>query len=121
MRLVSTSVLSMVLNATIELDVFEILAKAGRGAQLSPQKNASHIPDKNPDAPAVLDRMLRLQVSNSILIRSVIDGSRGDIQRYYGLAPVAKYFVQHEDGVSFHPLLTLIQDNDVEQVVQWIE
>lgn len=34
---------------------------------------------------------------------------------------MAKYFVQHEDGVSFHPLLTLIQDNDVEQVVQWIE
>ncbi|CAI9787069.1 unnamed protein product [Fraxinus pennsylvanica] len=111
MRLVSSSVLPMVLNATIELDVFEILAKAGPGAQLSPQEIASHMPAKNPDAPAMLDRMLRLLVSNSILTCSVVDaGGSGDIQRHYGLAPVAKYFVRNEDGVSFHPLLALIQD-----------
>lgn len=80
MRLVSTSVLSMVLNATIELDVFEILAKAGRGAQLSPQKNASHIPDKNPDAPAVLDRMqgskLATQFSFDLSLMAVEETSK---------------------------------------------
>lgn len=111
MRLLSSSVLPMVLNAVAELDVFEILAKAGPGAQLSPQEIASHLHAKNPDAPAMLDRMLRLLVSNSILTCSVVDGEPiGVVRRHYGLAPVAKYFVRNEDGVSFHPLLALIQD-----------
>ncbi|CAI9764911.1 unnamed protein product [Fraxinus pennsylvanica] len=104
-QLVTSSVLPMTLNAAMELNVFEILAKAGPDAQISPHEIASHMPTTNSDAPAMLDRMLRLLVSYSVLTCSVSDG-----QRRYGLAPVAKYFVQNEDGVSLCPLMALLQD-----------
>ncbi|KAL2478608.1 Flavone 3'-O-methyltransferase 1 [Forsythia ovata] len=105
MQLVTSSVLPMVLNTAMELNVFQILAKAGPAAQLTPHEIASHMPTTNSDAPAMLDRMLRLLVSYSVLTCSVSDG-----QRHYGLAPVANYFVRNEDGVSLCPLMSLIQD-----------
>ncbi|CAA2970256.1 caffeic acid 3-O-methyltransferase-like [Olea europaea subsp. europaea] len=105
LQLVTSSALPMVLNTAMELNVFEILAKAGPSAQMSPREIASHMPTTNADAPTMLDRMLRLLVSYSVLTCSVSDG-----QRHYGLAPVAKYFVQNEDGVSFCPSMSLLHD-----------
>ncbi|GMN68868.1 hypothetical protein TIFTF001_037932 [Ficus carica] len=60
----------------------------------------------------MLDRVLMLLASNSVLSCS---GECGDVEgsgfkRLYGLAPVSKYFVTNEDGVSFCPLVSLIQD-----------
>ncbi|CAA2968498.1 caffeic acid 3-O-methyltransferase-like [Olea europaea subsp. europaea] len=105
MQLVTSSVLPMVLNAAMELNLFEILAKAGPDSQMFPHEISSHMPTTNSDAPAMLDRMLRLLVSYSVLTCSVSDG-----QRRYGLAPVTKYFVKNEDGVSLCPLMALLQD-----------
>ncbi|CAK9143618.1 unnamed protein product [Ilex paraguariensis] len=62
---------------------------------------------KNPDAPLMLDRMLRLLATHSLLTFSVVDGGA---HRLYGLALVAKYFVRKQDGVSFAPLMALLQD-----------
>ncbi|XP_059634463.1 caffeic acid 3-O-methyltransferase-like [Cornus florida] len=111
MELVNSSTLPMVLNATIELGVLEIIAKAGPGAHLSPVEIASQIPTTNPEAPTMLDRILRLLASYSVLTCSVVDGDcDGPTRRMYGLAPVAKYFVRNEDGVSLGPLMALLQD-----------
>ncbi|CAI9769624.1 unnamed protein product [Fraxinus pennsylvanica] len=105
LQLVTSSALPFLLNTAMELNVFEILAKAEPSSQMSPRQIASHMPTINADAPAMLDRMLRLLVSYSVLTCSVSDG-----QRHYGLAPVAKYFVQNEDGVSLCPLMSSLQD-----------
>ncbi|CAH8387967.1 unnamed protein product [Eruca vesicaria subsp. sativa] len=69
MQLSSASVLPMVLKAAIELDLLEIMAKNDdfSGPQMSPSKLASHLPTKNPDAHVMLDRILRLLASHSIL------------------------------------------------------
>ncbi|VFQ95716.1 unnamed protein product [Cuscuta campestris] len=111
-QLVGSAVLPMVLHAAAELGVFGIIAGAGDGAQLSPAQIASQLPTANKDAPAMLDRMLRLLACYKVLSCTVVEGGgAGDVTRHYGLAPVGKYFVPNkEDGASVGPLLALLQD-----------
>ncbi|KAG5229465.1 hypothetical protein OIU76_022755 [Salix suchowensis] len=108
--LVSSSVLPMVLKTAVELDLLEIMAKAGPGAFMSPSDIASHLPTKNPDAPSMLDRILRLLASYSILTCSLRDLPDGKIERLYGLASVCKFMTKNEDGGSLGPLCLMNQD-----------
>ncbi|KAL5738838.1 hypothetical protein ACOSP7_031599 [Xanthoceras sorbifolium] len=116
MQLASGSVLPMVLKSAIELDLLEIIAKAGPGAFMSPKEIASQLPTNNPDAPLMLDRILRLLASYSILTCSLRqnslpgEGDDGKVERLYGLAPVCKYFTKNEDGVSLSALALLRED-----------
>uniref|UniRef100_A0A224XFB0 caffeate O-methyltransferase n=1 Tax=Hypericum kalmianum TaxID=473045 RepID=A0A224XFB0_9ROSI len=110
MQLVSASVPAMVLKAAIELDLLEIIAKAGPGAFLSPGEIASQLPTKNPDAPVILDRILRLLASYSIVTCSLGSSPDGKTGRLYGLAPVCKYLTKNEDGVSLAALSLMNQD-----------
>ncbi|XP_059640217.1 caffeic acid 3-O-methyltransferase-like isoform X2 [Cornus florida] len=124
MQLVSASVLPMVLKAAIELGLLEIMERAGPGALLSPFDIASQLPTANnsPEVPIVLDRILRLLASYSILTCSLnIVNSNHDIDksdhhhhlevhRLYGLAPVSKYFIPNKDGASLAPLFGVMQD-----------
>ncbi|CAI9114776.1 OLC1v1015574C2 [Oldenlandia corymbosa var. corymbosa] len=124
MQLVGSASLPMVLMAAVRLDLFAIIAGAGPGAKLS----ASEIADRNslltnPNAASMLDRMLRLLASHSVLTCSSVDGG-GDGgsqrvygQRVYGLAPVAKYFVRNKRGVSLGPFLDL--NNDIVITQTW--
>ncbi|KAH9781375.1 Flavone 3'-O-methyltransferase 1 [Citrus sinensis] len=108
-QLVTASVLPMTMQAIIGLGVFEIIAKAGPGAKLSASEIAAQLPvTKNKDAPMMLDRMLRLLASHSVVECSIDDAD--DSQRLYGLNDVSNYFVPNKDGVSFGPVLALIQD-----------
>lgn len=104
-QLVTMSVLPMVLQTAIELNLLEIIAKSGHGGRMSPSEIVAHLPTQNPDASIMLDRMLGLLATYSILTCYVVDD-----QRSYGLAPVCKYLVRNEDGVSLGPLMSLIQD-----------
>lgn len=101
----------MVFKAAIELNLFDIIASRGSrpDAYMSPSDIASHLPTKNPDAPFLLDRMLRLLTSYSLLTCSVSTGEDGRVQRLYGLAPAGKFYVQNEDGYSLGavPLFSL--------------
>lgn len=110
MQLASASVLPMVLKAAIELDLLEIMAKAGPGAFLSPNDLASQLPTKNPEAPVMLDRMLRLLASYSILTCSLRTLPDGKVERLYGLGPVCKFLTKNEDGVSIAALCLMNQD-----------
>ncbi|KAK1273929.1 Caffeic acid 3-O-methyltransferase [Acorus gramineus] len=110
MILASASVLPMTLKAAVELDLLEIIAAAGPGAKLSPSEVALKLPTTNPEAPVMLDRILRLLASYSVLTCSVVDGEDGKVKRLYGLAPVAKYLTKNEDGVSMAPLVLMNQD-----------
>ncbi|KAM0972234.1 hypothetical protein ACFX13_020310 [Malus domestica] len=116
MQLVFSSVLSMSMQSAIELGVFDIIVKAGPGANLSSSEIAAHIGSgtRNSEAPMMLDRILRLLASYSILSCSVVANEDGsDSQRLYSLGPVSNYFVTNEDGVSFGPMMALMQDKVV--------
>lgn len=116
LQLVFSGALPMVLNTVIKLNVFEIIAKAGHGAQLCPSQIVSQImiptPRENPEAPAIiLDRMLRMLASYSLFTSSMVSSHGSESKRVYGLGPVSKYFVMNENnGSSLGPLLDLLQD-----------
>ncbi|KAH0753093.1 hypothetical protein KY285_006241 [Solanum tuberosum] len=110
MQLLSSSVLPFVLHSTIQLDVFEILAK-DKATKLSALEIVSHMPNcKNSDAATMLDRMLYVLASYSLLDCSVVEEGNGVTERRYGLSGVGKFFVRDEDGASMGPLLALLQD-----------
>ncbi|TYJ22453.1 hypothetical protein E1A91_A08G126500v1 [Gossypium mustelinum] len=110
MQLTSASVLPMVLKSAIELDLLEIMAKAGPGAFLSPKELASQLPTNNPDAPVMLDRILRLLATYSILTCSLRTLPDGKVERLYGLGPVCKFLTKNEDGVTLSALSLMNQD-----------
>ncbi|RWR86242.1 caffeic acid 3-O-methyltransferase 1-like protein [Cinnamomum micranthum f. kanehirae] len=117
MQLASASTLPMALKVAIELDVLEIIAKAGPGAQLSSTHVASHLPTHNQDAPIILDRILALLASYSVLTWSIVKSDNGCVQRIYGLGPVCKFFIENEDGVSLAPLL--LSTHDIVTIKPW--
>lgn len=110
MQLASASVLPMVLKSAIELDLLETIAKAGPGAYVSPSELASHLPSHNPGAPVMLDRILRLLTSYSVLNCKLKELPAGGVERLYSLAPVCKFLTKNADGVSMAPLLLMNQD-----------
>ncbi|GKV16548.1 hypothetical protein SLEP1_g27178 [Rubroshorea leprosula] len=110
MQLVMSSVMSMALHTVTQLGVFDIIADAGEDAKLSAQEIASRLATHNPDAPMMLDRILMLLATHSVVTCSVDIDNHGDPHRLYGLAPVSKYFIRNENGVSLGPLMTLVQD-----------
>ncbi|CAM8983057.1 unnamed protein product [Rhodiola kirilowii] len=110
MQLTSFSVLPMILKSAIELDLLEIIAKAGPGAYLSAKEIASQLPATNPDAGMMLDRMLRFLACYSVVKCSFRNGGEGKIERVYGLAPVCKFLVKNEDGVAISALALMNQD-----------
>ncbi|KAL6201732.1 hypothetical protein ACLB2K_025444 [Fragaria x ananassa] len=67
----STSVtIQMTLRAAIELDVFNIIAKAGSGAHLTSKQIVSQIPTTNPKAAVEnLERILRFLSFQTLMTR----------------------------------------------------
>ncbi|MED6197568.1 hypothetical protein PIB30_057646 [Stylosanthes scabra] len=61
-------VVPMALRTTIELGVFDIIAKAGEDAKLSAKDIVDQIGTNNPEAATMLDRVLRL------LARAILEG-----------------------------------------------
>ncbi|XP_030512742.1 caffeic acid 3-O-methyltransferase 1-like [Rhodamnia argentea] len=110
MQLASAAELPMVLKAALELDLLEIMAKAGPGACLSAPEIASQLPTENPDAPAMLDRILRFLACYSIVTCAAHELPDGRAERLYGLAPVCKFLTKNEDGVSMAPLCLMNHD-----------
>ncbi|KAF6137638.1 hypothetical protein GIB67_030530 [Kingdonia uniflora] len=110
MQLASFSVVPMVLKSAIELDVLEIITKFGPGAHITPSAIASKLPTTNPEAHVMLDRMLRLLASYKVLTCTMHTLEDGRVERLYGVAPVCKFLVKNEDGVSMAPLVLMNQD-----------
>ncbi|KAL9448404.1 hypothetical protein AB3S75_015813 [Citrus x aurantiifolia] len=106
-QLAMGTVLPMAMQAVYELGIFQIIDKAGPGAKLSASDIAAQLPTKNKDAPTMLDRILRLLASYSV-VECSLDGSGA--RRRYNLNSVSKYYVPNKDGVSLGPALQMIQD-----------
>ncbi|PQM43187.1 caffeic acid 3-O-methyltransferase [Prunus yedoensis var. nudiflora] len=89
--------------------------REGPGAKLSSSEIAAKIGTKNSEAPMMMDRILRLLISHSVLHCSLVatnedENGASDFQRVYSLGPVSKYFVNDEEGGSLGPLMALTQD-----------
>nr|WKW56186.1 COMT [Morinda citrifolia] len=110
MQLASASVLPMVLKSAIELDLLALIAKAGPGAYVSACELATQLPTRNPEASVMLDRILRLLASYSVLQCKLQNLGDGGVERLYGLAPVCKYLTKNADGVSMAALVLMNQD-----------
>ena len=98
MLFANSHIFPLVLNAAIELKLFEIMAEAGDGAYVSPSEIASRLPTRNPNAASLVDRMLRLLASHSLLsftLRTLEDDS--GVERLYGLTPTARFFLKGDD------------------------
>ncbi|KAI3807803.1 hypothetical protein L1987_23737 [Smallanthus sonchifolius] len=109
MQLVADTSFPMVLETVIKLKVLEAIAEAGPDAQLTAQEIVSRLLIPNKDAPDMVDRILRLLASYSIVTCTEgVHESRP--VRLYGLTPVAKYFIPDEDGASLSALVQLNQD-----------
>lgn len=98
-------IFSMVFHAAIELNLFEIIAKADH---VSASDIASQLPmhDKE-EAPSTLDRMLHLLASHSLLTCSLDTLEDGKVERLYGLSPAGKFFVRDVNGESLVSVLSL--------------
>nr|ABR18103.1 unknown [Picea sitchensis] len=110
MELGNFSYLPMAMKAAIELDVFQIIANAGNGVQLSSRQIVAHIPTTNPDAAISLDRILKVLASHSVLSCSVTTDENGKAEGLYGLTPLCKYIVKNRDGISLAPWVLMNQD-----------
>ncbi|KAF8045229.1 hypothetical protein N665_5381s0002 [Sinapis alba] len=101
MKITSTLAFPMVFKAALELGVLDTLAAYGKDAWLSSSEIAFGLPTKptNPDAPMLLERMLRLLVSHSVLKCRIVetgeDNLTGKVQMVYAAEPVCKFFLKH--------------------------
>ncbi|GFP93710.1 caffeic acid 3-o-methyltransferase 1 [Phtheirospermum japonicum] len=110
MQLATATVLPMVLKSAIELNLLELIKKAGPAAYVSSADLAAQIPTTNPAARDILDRILRLLATHSVLNCRLDSLPDGGVERLYSLAPVCEFLTKNEDGVSVAPLLLLLQD-----------
>ncbi|KAF7843752.1 Caffeic acid 3-O-methyltransferase [Senna tora] len=115
MQITLSTVTAFSLRAAAKLGVFDVLDKAG-GTRLSAEEIASRLSLENPEAPSMLDRILFLLATHSVLRCSVVgvggdeDGrNKGGFRRLYGLAPAARFFVRDVNGVSLSPFIELLQ------------
>uniref|UniRef100_A0A803RCJ9 caffeate O-methyltransferase n=1 Tax=Cannabis sativa TaxID=3483 RepID=A0A803RCJ9_CANSA len=106
LQLLSTNILIKSLQATVELGIFDIIAKAGEGAKLSAAEIVAQLPTNNPDAVTMVDRILRMLAGHSVLTCSVV----ADNPRVYSHNTVSKCFVTDEDGNSLGSLISLLDD-----------
>ncbi|KAK6938400.1 Plant methyltransferase dimerization [Dillenia turbinata] len=100
-RLASTVVMPMVLKSALELGVIDIISSAP-DAYLSPSEISGRISAKNPDAQVLLDRMLALLASHSILKCKLRTGEDGEPKRVYGASPICKFLTRNDDRSGYH-------------------
>ncbi|KAL9857195.1 putative O-methyltransferase COMT-type, S-adenosyl-L-methionine-dependent methyltransferase [Arabidopsis thaliana] len=95
-RLANAAAFPMVLKAALELGVFDTLyAEASRSDSfLSPSEIASKLPTtpRNPEAPVLLDRMLRLLASYSVVKCGKVSEGKGE--RVYRAEPICRFFLK---------------------------
>lgn len=105
-----SQVFPAVLNAAIDINLFDIIAKAqsSRDSSLSASQIASLLPNQHPQLPNRLERILPLLASYSLLDCSIRTNQDGKTERVYALSQAGKYFAFDNDGSSLAPLTTLV-------------
>lgn len=113
-RLAAEVVFPMALKSALELNIIDALVSAG--GFLSPAEIASRVGAKNPGAPIMVERMMRLLASHGVIEwrarRSDGDGDGdGDgAGREYAAGPMCRFLAKDEEGGSVGPLFLLHHD-----------
>ncbi|XLR49290.1 hypothetical protein S83_033950 [Arachis hypogaea] len=88
-----------ILNAAIDMNLFEIISKAESSLGMSASEIASKLPKQHSEMGSRLERMLPSLVARSLLtcsIRTVNED--GDTERVYAVSPVGQYYTStHHD------------------------
>ncbi|KAK8486886.1 hypothetical protein V6N12_055114 [Hibiscus sabdariffa] len=97
----NSAIFPYILDVAIQFGVFDVLGKAGSDAKMSSKQIASEIRAKNPDAPCLLDRMLRILACYDLVtcVSRNIDADAGDGEhgeKLYGLSLSGEAFVSDE-------------------------
>ncbi|KAF2323704.1 hypothetical protein GH714_036653 [Hevea brasiliensis] len=100
-------VFPLVLHTAIELNLFEIIANAGPAAYVSASEIASQLPTTNPYASSILDRILRLFATHSLLSYSSRTLEDGRTEKLYWLTPACKFFLGTEEEGNIAPTSAL--------------
>ncbi|BAT93384.1 hypothetical protein LR48_Vigan05g002800 [Vigna angularis] len=109
---------SAVLNAAIELNLFEIIAKASpTGVGVTASDVASQLPTQHPELARRIDRMLSLLATHSLLTCSTRTNENGEPQRLYHLSHVGHYFVKDHSKGSLAPLSTFLSHPSIVHVL----
>lgn len=100
-----------ILNAAIDLNLFDIIAKLQNSSEhssFSASQIASELPNQHPELAERLERMLTVLASYSLLTCSIRTNEDGKKERVYALSSIGQYFALDKDGGSLGPLSTLI-------------
>ncbi|KAL2946250.1 hypothetical protein AAZX31_20G003200 [Glycine max] len=96
-----------ILNAAVDLNLFDIIAKA-ESSSLSASEIASLLlPNPHPQLANRLERILPVLASYSLLNCSIRTNEDGVRERLYALSPIGQYFACDNDGGSLGPLSSL--------------
>ncbi|CAJ1932935.1 unnamed protein product [Sphenostylis stenocarpa] len=104
-------VLPAVLNAAIDINLFDVIAKAKSScdeSSFSASEIASLLANQHSQLVNRLERMLPLLASYSLLNCSIRTSEDGKRERIYSLSPVGHYFAYDDEGISLAPLSTLL-------------
>ncbi|XP_056847347.1 indole glucosinolate O-methyltransferase 4-like [Raphanus sativus] len=118
-RMVYSLTFPMVLKAALELGVIDTMATVEDGVWLSPSEIESRLPTKptNPEAPMMLDWMMLLLASHSVLKCRVVETGENDqtgkTERVYAAEPVCKFFLKSSDGSGSLRSLFMLCHNHV--------
>ncbi|WJX10570.1 hypothetical protein P8452_01274 [Trifolium repens] len=101
-----------ILNAAVDLNLFDIIAKlqssSGNNSSFSASEIASQFPNQHTELAERLERMLNVLASNSLLNCSIRTNEDGKRERVFGLSSIGQYFAYDKDGGSLGPLSTLV-------------
>ncbi|KAJ4912344.1 O-methyltransferase family protein [Raphanus sativus] len=104
MQLCGIELIAYAVKTARELDLLETMAKARPlGIHLSTLYLASKAAPNNPDAPVMIDRLLRLLVAYSVCTCKLVKDEKGKVSRTYGLGNVGNKFIKNEHGISIAP------------------
>ncbi|KAJ1440394.1 Winged helix-like DNA-binding domain superfamily [Sesbania bispinosa] len=100
-----------ILNAAVDLNLFEIIGKAQSScgsSSLSASEIASQFPNQHTQLAKRLERMLPVLASYSLLTCSIRTNEDGKRERVYALSPVGQYYLCDNDGESLGPFSSLV-------------
>ncbi|XP_039030489.1 caffeic acid 3-O-methyltransferase-like [Hibiscus syriacus] len=109
-RIVQSTLLPFVLRTAVDLDLLQTIAKPGPGSKVSVAEIVPKLPARNPNAPDMIDRILRFLTAHSILDCDLVTDQNGNTTRLYGISSIGRYFLQDEDGISLVPSLKISTD-----------
>ncbi|KAF8051154.1 hypothetical protein N665_1790s0008 [Sinapis alba] len=104
MQLFGIELIAYGVKTARELDLLETMAKAKPlGTHLSTLDLASKAAPNNPNAPVMIDRLLRLLVAYSVCTCKLVKDEEGRESRTYALGRVGRKFIKDENGISIAP------------------